>query len=94
MQMSRTPRRESMMAEVICALILGLVYIGAEFFWDLYYFVKFVMSPPVNAATHSAIYFAKERWPTYDFANKPITFYPPRTAGNRLIEEAVRGVTI
>ena len=66
----------------------------AEFFWDLYYFVRFVMSPPVNAATHSAIYFAKERWPTYDFANKPITFYPPRTAGNRLIEEAVRGVTI
>jgi anaerobic magnesium-protoporphyrin IX monomethyl ester cyclase len=65
-----------------------------EFFWDLYYFVRFVTSPPINAATHSARYFARDRWPTYDFANRPITFYPPRTAGNRLTEEAVHGITI
>lgn len=65
-----------------------------EFFWDVYYFFRFVLSPPVNESTHSAIYFAQDRWPTYDFANRPITFYPPRTAGNRLTEEAVRGITI
>ena len=65
-----------------------------EFFWDIYYFVRFVLSPPINAATHSAMYFARDRWPVYDFANRPITFYPPRTAGNRLTDEAVHGITI
>lgn len=65
-----------------------------EFFWDVYYFFKFISSPPINQAAHSAIYFAKERWPTYHFANKSITYYPPRPAGNRLTQELVLGVRI
>jgi hypothetical protein len=35
MQLNRAPGREGMMAEVMCALVLGIVYVGAEFFWDL-----------------------------------------------------------
>lgn len=65
-----------------------------EFFWDLYYFLRFVGSPPINHATHSAVYYAKDRWPTYDFANQPITFYPPRPATNKLTNEHIQGVVV
>jgi radical SAM superfamily enzyme YgiQ (UPF0313 family) len=65
-----------------------------EFFWDVYYFFKFMKADPVNAATHSAVYFAKDRWPVYDFANNTITFYPPRPATNNVSEESLRGISI
>src|SRR3990167_9123572 len=32
-----------------------------EFFWDAYYFIKFITAPSINNKTHSAIYFAKDR---------------------------------
>ncbi len=65
-----------------------------EFFWDLYYFFRFFFSPSINAATHSATYFAREKWPTYDFTNRKITFYPPRPAGNKLTQEMVQGIQV
>lgn len=65
-----------------------------EFFWDAYYFLKFLGSPAINAQTHSARYFARDRWPVYDFARRPITFYAPRTVGRRQPAEAVTGVVI
>ena len=65
-----------------------------EFFWDIYYFLKFMTSPAVNRAASSAIYFAKDRWPKYDFEHKAITYYPPRPASNVLTPELVRGLTV
>lgn len=65
-----------------------------EFFWDAYYFVKFVTAPSINKKTHSAIYFAQDRWPIYDFENQPITFYPVRSSTNKLTEDAIQGIAI
>ena len=65
-----------------------------EFFWDIYYFFLFAFAPSTNAATSSAVYFARDRWPVYDFLNRHITFYPPRSATNKLQPEDVTGVRI
>lgn len=65
-----------------------------EFFWDAYYFIKFITTPSINNKTHSAIYFAKDQWPVYDFENQPITFYASRPATNKLNAELIHGVTI
>ncbi|OGT37943.1 MAG: radical SAM protein [Gammaproteobacteria bacterium RIFCSPHIGHO2_12_FULL_37_14] len=65
-----------------------------EFFWDGYYFMKFITAPPINNKVHSAVYFARDRWPVYDFANQPITFYAARPATNKLTPELLQGVTI
>lgn len=65
-----------------------------EFFWDVYYFMRFFLSPPINAATHTAKYFAREKWPVYDFSQRAITFYPPRPAGNKLTPEMVQGMRV
>lgn len=65
-----------------------------EFFWDAYYFMKFITAPSINDKTHSAIYFARDKWPVYDFANQPITFYPVRPATNKLTPDLIQGVTI
>lgn len=42
----------------------------AEFFWDVYYFLKFVFMPSVGETTRS-VYYAQDRWPKWDFENKP-----------------------
>lgn len=65
-----------------------------EFFWDAFYFAKFLRAPSVNAQTRSAQYFARDRWPVYDFEKGPITFYPPRPVSRRVSDEAVVGVKI
>lgn len=41
-----------------------------EFFWDVYYALKFFMSPASRSALMSQ-YYAKDRWPTYDFRAHP-----------------------
>lgn len=66
----------------------------AEFFWDIYYFFRFTFAPSINAQAHTAQYFAKDRWPVYDFENNKITFYPPRAANNKTAEEDLRGIEI
>lgn len=45
-----------------------------EFFWDLYYFLKFVFMPAQNKAV-PAKYYARDRWPVCDFRR-----YPPKPA--------------
>lgn len=41
-----------------------------EFFWDMYYALKFFMTPASRSALMSQ-YYAKERWPVYDFEANP-----------------------
>ena len=42
-----------------------------EFFWDVYYAMKFFMLPASRSALMSQ-YYAKDRWPQHDFwANPP-----------------------
>jgi|TARA_Y100000310_G_scaffold337965_1_gene426374 anaerobic magnesium-protoporphyrin IX monomethyl ester cyclase len=41
-----------------------------EFFWDAYYAIKFYLLPTTGNETKSN-YYAKERWPQYDFKNRP-----------------------
>jgi anaerobic magnesium-protoporphyrin IX monomethyl ester cyclase len=42
-----------------------------EFFWDVYYGVKFVMAPASSlSAGHE--YYAKDRWPQHDFLGEPL----------------------
>lgn len=41
-----------------------------EFFWDLFYALKFFLTPTSRSARES-LYYAKDRWPTYDFASNP-----------------------
>ena len=41
-----------------------------EFFWDLYYFLRFVTMPSTNKAVR-ARYFAEDRWPVVDFHQAP-----------------------
>ena len=40
-----------------------------EFFWDVYYAIKFYTMPTVG--TLKSNYYAKERWPVWDFKNLP-----------------------
>lgn len=42
-----------------------------EFFWDLYYAVKF-FAMPVSRAARESNYYAKDRWPVYDFSANPL----------------------
>ena len=41
-----------------------------EFFWDAYYALRFYLLPTTGNETKS-IYYAKDRWPQYDFKNIP-----------------------
>ena len=41
-----------------------------EFFWDAYYALRFYFLPTTGNKNKSA-YYAKERWPQYDFKNRP-----------------------
>ena len=51
-----------------------------EFFWDAYYFLKFVISPSTSSGDGACSYAYKIEWPTYDFANndlKPLEVQKP-----------------
>ena len=41
-----------------------------EFFWDCYYFVRFIFMP-TQAKAVPANYYARERWPKCDFLQSP-----------------------
>lgn len=44
-----------------------------EFFWDLYYGVKFALLPATGASAASGEYYAKTRWPQRDYGrHKPV----------------------
>jgi anaerobic magnesium-protoporphyrin IX monomethyl ester cyclase len=42
-----------------------------EFFWDAYYFLKFLFASAVNRSEDSVGYYAAARWPKYDYASQP-----------------------
>ncbi len=42
-----------------------------EFFWDVYYAMKYFMLPASRSALMS-LYYAKDRWPQYDFKRFPL----------------------
>lgn len=65
-----------------------------EFFWDLYYFIRFFLSPSMSGSANSAVYYSRTTWPTFNFEGNPITFYPPRPSGNKLTDEMVDGVRV
>ncbi len=42
-----------------------------EFFWDVYYGIKFVMAPASSlSAGHD--YYARDRWPRHDYLGEPL----------------------
>ena len=41
-----------------------------EFFWDVYYAIKFY-TLPATASLITSEYYSREKWPTYDFDKKP-----------------------
>ena len=46
-----------------------------EFFWDMLYALKFFFTP-ASRTVRESIYYAKDRWPTYDFDAKPLQDAP------------------
>jgi anaerobic magnesium-protoporphyrin IX monomethyl ester cyclase len=56
-----------------------------EFFWDAYYFVKFVLSPAYNKDSTGYSYYARDRWPVHDWKTGGITFteYQRATYGSK-----------
>ena len=53
---------------IIRRIIMGIR--TGEFFWDEYYAIKFYLLPTTGNKSTS-VYYAKERWPKYDFKNRP-----------------------
>jgi hypothetical protein len=43
-----------------------------EFFWDLYYGIKFAILPATGETKKNG-YYAKDRWPAHDFTGSKIT---------------------
>lgn len=52
-----------------------------EFFWDMYYAVRFFMMPAVGKMTKS-IYYARDRWPTWNFLARP-----PKPAAYQIVRK-------
>jgi len=46
-----------------------------DLFWDIYYGIRFFLAP-TSRATLKSVYFAQDRWPTYDFENNPPKMIP------------------
>jgi anaerobic magnesium-protoporphyrin IX monomethyl ester cyclase len=53
-----------------------------EFFWDAYYSVKFLFLP-ATTATSANMYYAKNRWPIYDFEKNGLTAVKYQVAKKR-----------
>ena len=53
-----------------------------EFFWDLYYAVKFYILPTTGNNVKST-YYAQERWPKFDFK-----VYPPKPASYQIVRKS------
>ena len=53
-----------------------------EFFWDLYYAIKFYTLPTTGNNVKST-YYAQERWPKFDFK-----VYPPKPASYQIVRKS------
>ncbi|MBI2026600.1 MAG: hypothetical protein HYS98_02150 [Deltaproteobacteria bacterium] len=56
-----------------------------EFFKDIYCFIKWFFAPPFSTDADKSIYFAKDRWPVYDFVNNELKTVAVRTVSNRVV---------
>ena len=54
-----------------------------DFFWDIYYFLKFISMPSTNKGT-PVDYYAKDRWPKFDFSAREINLSEYRVAHRKL----------
>ncbi len=64
-----------------------------EFFWDAYYALRFYLLPTTgNSEESKSIYYAKERWPQYDFNNRPPkpAFYQIARKNHTNVEKSAR----
>jgi hypothetical protein len=52
-----------------------------EFFWDLYYALKFYLLPATSNLVKS-VYYSKERWPKHDFKKQP-----PKPANYQIVKK-------
>tara|TARA_Y100000310_G_scaffold343627_1_gene452164 strand:- start:3050 stop:4612 length:1563 start_codon:yes stop_codon:yes gene_type:complete len=52
-----------------------------EFFWDVYYALKFYLLPATGNLIKS-VYYSKERWPIYDFKK-----HPPKPANYQIVRK-------
>ena len=64
---------------IIRRLIRGIR--TGEFFWDLYYALRFYLLPTTGNLNKS-VYYCKERWPEYDFIK-----YPPKPANYQIVKK-------
>jgi len=64
---------------IIRRLIRGIR--TGEFFWDVYYALKFYLLPATGNLNKS-VYYCKERWPEYDFIK-----YPPKPANYQIVRK-------
>ena len=53
-----------------------------EFFWDLYYAIKFYLLPSTGNNVKST-YYAQDRWPKHDFEKKP-----PKPANYQIVRKS------
>jgi anaerobic magnesium-protoporphyrin IX monomethyl ester cyclase len=51
-----------------------------EFFWDLYYFLKFLALPANDENASGYDYYARDRWPQNDFGASPLATAPYQVA--------------
>ncbi|MEK7790115.1 MAG: radical SAM protein [Deltaproteobacteria bacterium] len=55
-----------------------------EFFWDFYYFIKWLLASSLSTKDNENIYYSKDKWPSYNFKNNGISNIPVRTAANKI----------
>lgn len=59
-----------------------------DIFWDIYYFLKFTLLS-ATSKTYAAKYFAREKWPNYDFAaNRPTTGFYQQAGSDKVYKVA------
>ena len=54
-----------------------------EFFWDLYYAIKFYFVLDFTGNAGKSLYYSKERWPKWDF-----TTNPPKPAHYQIVRKS------
>ena len=60
-----------------------------EIFWDVYYFFKFIILS-ATSKTHYADYYAKNRWPKWDFSCSPPREFKYQIVGSSKTEYSVK----
>ncbi len=56
-----------------------------ELFKDMLSFVKWFFAPPFSDSSDQSVYYAKDRWPLYDFEHAELKTVAVRTAANKIM---------